>query len=168
MKRPHTHTRPHKTERIRSRFRRMHDHQGKDPEAPATSFGVEMRVELEEIAYFLQRSQKKGVYWDSFLGPSKKTIHKDSELLKLLYGLSFATIKSRSNKAKSPPKEPLKRMVLELGDVIWKDMEQRKVSGGKASWILSKERYEDYFHTYLYNLGDILRKEEGKEIPVKL
>merc|ERR1712228_464088 len=103
-----------------------------------TSFGEECGCDIDEIAMTLQKVAKQ---------PS---ISRQTEIYKILYGLTVLTLK-KNPRSKKPPSGPIKALTTSLC---------KKLPKKKGKTVFTKEYFVKHCHNTLYALHDEMVKEE--------
>eukprot|EP01084_Bolivina_argentea_P070184 127625_1 len=119
-----------------------------------TTFGQETGVEIDEIAMTLQKVPDSGKLWQKWAKKPKLT--KQTEIYKMMFGLTVLTIKKKNPRGKKPPSKPIKLLTSRLC---------KKLPKRKGKTTLTKEDFIKNFHSHLYNIHDeMVYQEENTAI----
>ena len=124
-------------------------------EMPLTSFGEECGCDIDEIAMTLQKVPNAGKLWQKWA--KQPSISRQTEIYKILYGLTVLTLK-KNPRSKKPPSGPIKGLTARLC---------KKLPKKKGKTVFTKEYFVKHCHTTLYALHDEMAKEEEQVNAVK-
>ena len=116
-----------------------------------TIFGDETGCDVDEIAMTLQKFQDKGKLWKKWA--KKESLTKQTEIYKILFGLTFLTLKKKDPRTKRPPSQPIKKLTTRLC---------KKLPKKHRKTVLTKEYFVESCHDLMYQVHDEMVKEESE------
>jgi len=139
-----------------------------------TPFGHQVGCEVKEIAYYLQElgtNQKSSRVWGKWV--RKEHITKPHDLVKVIYGLTVLTLRSRKGAKQrqrvKPPSKPMARLasrVYQMFPVVLTSattLPSDRSIHRKKRRILTKDNFILNFHTFLYRAHDEMVNEQREQ-----
>eukprot|EP01084_Bolivina_argentea_P267508 454095_1 len=129
----------------------IHKQEIEHREEHITMFGEECGVEVDEVAMVLIDNNPKKI-WNKLNKSKRKCLTKQTDIYKILFGLTYCAIKKKKHPHK-PPIHAIKKLTTKLC---------KKLPKKKGRPILEKEIFVEKFHTYLFELhDDMVAKHHG-------
>ena len=132
-------------------FYRRKEEEIRDREMALTTFGEDCGIECDEIAMTIRNMDLQKI-WSKLTKRNANAVTKQTEIYKILYGLTVLALKKKNPRSKKPPADAVKK----LTTLLVKKLPKKK---GKAT--LEKDTFCKSFYTYLFQLHDeLVQKEE--------
>ena len=111
---------------------------------PITQFGELTQCDVDEIAMTLQKITNLEKVWIKF-NKGKDSLNKQTEIFKILYGLTLMTVKAKDPRNKKPPQPPIKKLTQRVC---------KKLPKKKGKRTLDKQTFISNLHKFLYEVHD--------------
>lgn len=138
----------------RENFYRRKEEEIAHREMAVTSFGDECGIDADEIAMTI-RNMELSKLWQKLTKRNTNAVTKQTEIYKILYGLTLVALKKKNPRAKKPPQTAVKK----LTTILVKKLPKKK---GKAT--LEKNDFEKQFAKYLFEIHDEMKEKEENEL----
>ena len=122
-----------------------------DRDMPITEFGELTNVDVDEIALTVQKIQGLDKVWIKFV-KNKNEINKQTDIYKILYGLTLMAIKAKDPRLHKPPQPPIKKLTQRLA---------KKLPKKKGRTTLEKDTFINEFAKMLYKIHEEMVTEES-------
>eukprot|EP00483_Globobulimina_turgida_P003377 UN03383 len=106
-----------------------------------TSFGEDVGCEIDEIAVTLYKIPNSAKLWQKWAG--KPALTRQTNIYKMLYGLTVLTLRKKNPRAKKPPGHPIKLLTSKLC---------KKLPKRKGKKTLTKKYFVKKCHNTLFAL----------------
>jgi len=120
-----------------------------DRDMSITSFGEQCGCDIDEIAMTLQKVPDPGKLWMKWA--KMPALTRQTEIYKILYGLTVLTLKKKNPRSKKPPGHPIKLLTSRLC---------RKLPKKEGKTTLTKEYFIKHCHNILYTLHEEMVNDE--------
>ena len=118
-------------------------------EMPQTTFGDDVGCDVDEIAMTLQRVPNPAKLWQKWA--KKQSLTRQTEIYKILYGLTVLTLKKKNPRSRKPPSQPLKLLTSRFCKQLPKN---------KGKRTLTRQHFTKGCHNLLYQLHEEMVNEE--------
>mmetsp|Transcript_38927 Transcript_38927/g.62147 ORF Transcript_38927/g.62147 Transcript_38927/m.62147 type:complete len:347 (+) Transcript_38927:51-1091(+) len=116
---------------------------------PQTTFGDEVGCDVDEIAMTLHFYPHPGKLWDKWA--KKHALTRQTEIYKILYGLTLLALKEKNPRSKKPRSQPIKSLTSKLCKALPKK---------KGKTTLSKEDFVKNMANILFQLHEEMLHDE--------